>query len=191
MTLRTVLPRISFIVENVATDRAAEKKYSPRTSINVLLAGSSPMQLQLLTAALRRRPEFSAISCPLDADILLETIKTDSPNVVVFAANANANNWEDMALLRRLHVAYPRVAQILLVESVDRELVVNAFRSGIRGLFCVGESPFRLLLQMHPGRPSRPDLGQRPADQLPARTHHPGAILASRQHTWQQSADSS
>jgi DNA-binding NarL/FixJ family response regulator len=132
-------------VENVATDRAAEKKYSPRTSINVLLAGSSPMQLQLLTAALRRRPEFNAMSCPLDADILLETIKTDSPNVVVFAAHPNANNWEDMALLRRLHVAYPRVAQILLVESVDRELVVNAFRSGIRGLFCVGESPFRLL----------------------------------------------
>lgn len=84
------------------------------------------------------------MSCPLDADILLETVQTSPPDVLVFAANANANNWEDMALLRRLHVAYPTVAQILLVESVDRELVVNAFRSGIRGLFCVGESPFRL-----------------------------------------------
>jgi len=50
-----------------------------------------------------------------------------------------------MALLRRLHIASPNVAQILLVETVNREIVVNAFRSGVRGLFCFGESPFRLL----------------------------------------------
>jgi DNA-binding NarL/FixJ family response regulator len=50
-----------------------------------------------------------------------------------------------MALLRRLQVARPQIMQILLVESVDRELVVNAFRCGVRGLFCFAEYPFRLL----------------------------------------------
>jgi DNA-binding NarL/FixJ family response regulator len=50
-----------------------------------------------------------------------------------------------MALLRRLRVTYPTVVQILLVESAERDLAVNAFRSGVRGLFCFGKSPFRLL----------------------------------------------
>jgi DNA-binding NarL/FixJ family response regulator len=145
MTWETVLLRIQFTVENIERDCAKDKKPSPRTAINVLLAGSSPMQLQLLTSALRRRPEFNVVSCPLDQDILLRTIQSAAPHVLVFAANASASNWDDMALLRRVHVACPKIAQILLVESVNRDLVVNAFRSGIRGLFCFAESPFRLL----------------------------------------------
>jgi len=85
------------------------------------------MQLQLLTAALRRRPEFNAFSCPLVVDMLLQAVATSSPDVLVFATNGNNSNWEDLALLRRLHLAYPKVVQILLVESVDRELVVKRF----------------------------------------------------------------
>jgi DNA-binding NarL/FixJ family response regulator len=131
-------------VENVVNDRK-KSQAQPRTPIHVLLAGGSPMQLQLLTAALRRRPEFNAFSCPPEADMLFQTVASSPPDVLAFATNANNSKWEDLALLRRLHVAYPKVVQILLVESVGRELVVNAFRSGVRGLFCFGEYPFRLL----------------------------------------------
>ena len=42
--------------------------------INVLVADSSQMQLQLLTSALRRRPEFKVISCPLDPDLILKVM---------------------------------------------------------------------------------------------------------------------
>jgi DNA-binding NarL/FixJ family response regulator len=50
-----------------------------------------------------------------------------------------------MALLRRIHISFPMVSKILLLESFDRELVINAFRSGARGLFCFAVSPFRAL----------------------------------------------
>jgi DNA-binding NarL/FixJ family response regulator len=131
-------------VEDIVNDSKITEPL-PRRPIHVLLAGGSPMQLQLLTAALRRRPEFNAFSCPLVADMLLQAVVTTSPDVLVFAISGTHSNSEDMALFRRLHVAYPKIAQILLVESVDRELVVNAFRSGVRGLFCFAEYPFRLL----------------------------------------------
>src|SRR5258705_10349494 len=65
--------------------------------IDVLLADSNQMQLQLLTGALRRRPEFNVTACSLD---------------------------------RRIHISYPQVPKILVLEALDRELVVNAFRSG-------------------------------------------------------------
>jgi DNA-binding NarL/FixJ family response regulator len=130
------------IVQNSALSSA---KTPTRSTIRVLLAGSSPMQLQLLTAALRRRPEFAVSACSLDAEILLNTLATTNPTVLVLALAIQSQSWEDMALLRRLHISNPGVPKILLVESVDRNLVINAFRSGVRGLFCFGESPFRLL----------------------------------------------
>ncbi len=50
-----------------------------------------------------------------------------------------------MTIVRRVALVRPEVAQVLLLDSYDRDLVVNAFRSGARGLFCFAESPFRLL----------------------------------------------
>lgn len=116
-----------------------------RGSIEVLLADSSPLQLQLLNAALRRRPEFRLRACSLDAVPIFDALKESPAHVAVLALNHQNGNPYDLTLLRRLHVAYPQTNKVLLVESGDRELVVNAFRSGARGLFCFADSPFRAL----------------------------------------------
>jgi DNA-binding NarL/FixJ family response regulator len=116
-----------------------------RGAIEVLLADSSPLQLQLLTAALRRHPEFRLRSCPLDALPMFETLKASPVDVAVLAVNHQNGHPQDLALLRQMHVAYPQTTKVLLVESCDRDLVVNAFRSGARGLFCFANSPFRAL----------------------------------------------
>jgi DNA-binding NarL/FixJ family response regulator len=44
-----------------------------------------------------------------------------------------------------LQLNHPEIAKVLLLDVYDRDLTVNAFRSGARGLFCFAESPFRLL----------------------------------------------
>jgi DNA-binding NarL/FixJ family response regulator len=108
------------------------------------MADSSQMRLQLLTSALRRRPEFKIESCPLDMDIILKTLEAPT-DVLVLAVNTQNGNWKDMGLLRRLHITHPAVAKVLLLESFDRDVVVNGFRSGARGLFCFTESSFRSL----------------------------------------------
>jgi DNA-binding NarL/FixJ family response regulator len=67
-------------------------------------------------------------------------------DVQVMVMNAeHSRDRQDMALVRRLHLAHPEVAKILLIDASDRNLVVNAFRSGARGLFCFHDHPFRLL----------------------------------------------
>jgi DNA-binding NarL/FixJ family response regulator len=114
-------------------------------------------QLQLLTSALPRRPELNAASCPTDANILIHTLRSSTPDVLLFAANAGANRLQDMAWLRRLHVAYPKVVQVLLVESVNRDLVVNAFRSGVQDYSALG-NPHSACSANVSRSPSRPDL---------------------------------
>jgi len=54
-------------------------------------------------------------------------------------------NAENMAVLRHYHLSHPEVSKVLLVESCDREIVVSAFRSGVRGIFCLSESSLRSL----------------------------------------------
>lgn len=50
-----------------------------------------------------------------------------------------------MANLRRLHLAHPGTAKVLLVDQCDRELVIEAFRSGARGIFSLADANLRLL----------------------------------------------
>jgi len=132
-------------MQNLHHQRTLTVKHSMHTPINVLVADSSQMQLQLLTSALRRRPEFKVISCPLDPDLILKIMGDTAIDVLLLDADGQGGSWQDMALLRRLHISFPKVAKILLLESLHREQVVNAFRSGARGLFCFAVSPFRAL----------------------------------------------
>ncbi|HZP63120.1 MAG TPA: response regulator transcription factor [Terriglobales bacterium] len=108
-------------------------------AISVLVADSSHMQTQLLVAALRRRPEFRVHYCLLESEAILAAIEQHEPNVVVIAAE------RDLSSIRSVHLSYPEIPKVLLTGNADRSTVVNAFRAGVRGLFCFADLPFRLL----------------------------------------------
>jgi DNA-binding NarL/FixJ family response regulator len=114
-------------------------------SIGVLIADSNQMQCQLLVSALRRRPEFKVASCILDPDAILQVILSFPVQVAILNADNPRDGWPDMTVVRRLHLAHPEVSKIILLDTYDRDIVVNAFRSGARGLFCFSQYPFRLL----------------------------------------------
>jgi DNA-binding NarL/FixJ family response regulator len=113
--------------------------------IGVLIADSNRMQAQLLTSALRRRSEFRVSNCGVDIASILQAVSFAPPKVVVLSLNHSIDIAGQMAALRRVHLSYAAVAKILLVESYDRELVVSAFRSGARGIFCISDTHFPLL----------------------------------------------
>ena len=110
-------------------------------TIQVLIADSSPIQSQLLTRALKARRELRVFAIVLEAAALHSFMLSNHPDVVLIASN----DLPDLSLLRWLRISYPNTAPILLVESDDREMVVNAFRSGVRGLFRFNHTPFRTL----------------------------------------------
>ncbi|MGH9498138.1 MAG: LuxR C-terminal-related transcriptional regulator [Terriglobales bacterium] len=106
--------------------------------VSVLIAGSNQLHCRLLVNALRRR-EFQAVSCVMDKDTILAAIAENFVDVALI------NSENNMALVRTLHLAHPNVAEVLLLDAPGRDEVVNAFRSGARGLFSFSTSPFRLL----------------------------------------------
>jgi DNA-binding NarL/FixJ family response regulator len=119
----------------------------PATSnaVGVLVADSNQTQCQLLVTALRRRPEFRINSCSLEAEEIFAAMNSAPTDVMVLNVAHPRDGWQDMTLVRRLTVTHPSVSKVLLLDSTSRDLVVNAFRSGARGLFCFSEYPFRML----------------------------------------------
>lgn len=113
--------------------------------IDVLVADSNRMQAQLLISALRRRPEFNVAACPVDTGLILRSVSAKVPRVALLSLNAATGVTETVMTLRRFHLSYPDVPKVLLVDSFDRELVVSAFRSGARGIFCITDSNLRML----------------------------------------------
>jgi DNA-binding NarL/FixJ family response regulator len=116
-----------------------------RDAISVLVADSNRMQAQLLTTALRRRPEFRIFGCALEAAAMVQAVSARTASVAVLSVNHSVSLASQMAALRAFHLAYPAIAKIVLVESYDRDLVVSAFRCGARGVFSISETRFRAL----------------------------------------------
>jgi len=113
--------------------------------IDVLVADSNRMQSQLLIGALRRRPEFNVAACLMETVSILRAVSQKAPRIVLFSMTASLRVSETIITLRRFHLSHPEISKVLLVESFDRDLVVNAFRSGVRGIFCIADSYLRLL----------------------------------------------
>ena len=113
--------------------------------VDVLVADSNRMQSQLLISALRRRPEFNVAACQMETVSILRAVSQKVPGIVLLSMTASLRASETVMTLRRLHLSHPEIPKVLLVESVDRELVVSAFRSGVRGIFCIADSNLRLL----------------------------------------------
>lgn len=119
---------------------------SALSSISVLLADSKPIECQLLAAALRRHG-FQVSCCESESAPVLELADHDVMDVAVLSCAVLQSGESDMAVLRTLHLSYPQIPKIVLMPAESRELAVQSFRLGARGLFCLADSSFQRLCE--------------------------------------------
>jgi len=115
-----------------------------RELIRVLVADSNQTQSQLLSSALRRHPGLRVACCRSDVSECLQALRS-APIDIVLLGDGPANHDALIDSLRSLHANHPHTGLILLLDSYDRNLVVNAMRTGVRGLFSRASQPFRAL----------------------------------------------
>ncbi len=118
--------------------------YATSKPICVLVADSSRMRRQLVVSAFRRHPEFRVASCEMEVEQISANVAESRVDVTLISGHQNRAS-AGMATVRRIHLSDPGIAQVLLLENPDRDSVVNAFRCGVQGLFCLSIHPFRLL----------------------------------------------
>ncbi len=115
-----------------------------REFIHVLVADSNQTQSQLMCGALRRHPGLRVTSCRAELSDCLNGLEL-APADILLIGNGITDTNHQYEMLRGIHAAYPSVGLILLVNTYDRDFVVNAMRNGARGLFCSADQPFKAL----------------------------------------------
>ena len=115
-----------------------------RELIRVLVADSNQTQSEVLSSALRRQPGVKITCCHSDLSDCLQALRS-TPVDVVLMGDGSSDHARLIDAVRVLHASHPHVGLILLLDSYDRNLVVDAMRAGARGLFCRARDPFRSL----------------------------------------------
>ncbi len=116
----------------------------PQNKIRVLAADNTSMNTQLLVEALAREGQFSVTGSPSKPAEIIARVKKELPHIALISARQGDNGAAGFALCREIRSTAPATRVILLLDSSEREPVIEAFRSGARGVFFRTES-LRLL----------------------------------------------
>lgn len=101
----------------------------------MLVAESSRIHTSLLAEALKRDIQFEVIPFDSDSRRLVSAATGLETDVLVISANLEEQPSRGFEVLRELHAAAPNVRAIVLMDSLNDEMVLNAFRAGAKGIF--------------------------------------------------------
>jgi DNA-binding NarL/FixJ family response regulator len=125
-------------------------------SVSVLIASPQAMTRELLKDALNSHGSFCVTASAATAEEALQALQTTDPDVALISADLEDGSLGGLAVLRRFQECSEKLKTVVLLDSADRHLVVEAFRAGARGVFCPVRSNFKALCrcveQVHAGQ---------------------------------------
>ena len=113
-------------------------------SISLLIAEHSRMGCELMEAALQRFNHISVTASVVESTEVLNVFENTKPEVCVISNALKDGPNSGFRVARELHETVPQAKLIMLLDSSERDLVVEAFRSGANGVFSRDDS-FELL----------------------------------------------
>jgi len=113
----------------------------PAKRIRIGVAESTRMGSQLIAEALKhRRNNFDVLACAEESSRAFRELQDYEPHVAVISAELQDGPFKGFTVLDRMNASKTKVASIMLLNSDKRELVLDAFRGGARGIFCRSQS---------------------------------------------------
>ena len=112
--------------------------------IRVFAADNTSMNTQLLAEALGRDGQFSLAMPAASGAEIIAAIKRERSQVALISARQGNDVRGGFGLSREIRSTSPGTRVIMLLDASERTPVVDAFRSGARGVFCRTE-PLKLL----------------------------------------------
>src|SRR6266849_3687155 len=104
--------------------------------VSVLVADNSKMGCQLLADTLEQSPyRLRVVACAHTSRELLRAAGEHEPRVALISANLEDGRMTGVRALQELRVSQQKTLSVVLVDSPDRDLVVEAFRAGAKGIF--------------------------------------------------------
>ena len=111
-----------------------------KTVIRVLVVDNSLIHTQLLVDALRRDPDLEVFTSDCDVKAVIEAALAPNLDVLVISSNLDEQVNRGIEVLRELRGLRPELRAVVLLDSSKAEVLLEALRSGARGVFSRSES---------------------------------------------------
>jgi two-component system, NarL family, nitrate/nitrite response regulator NarL len=108
-------------------------------TIRVLVADNTRIHTQLLADALKRDSGLEVVNSDPNSHALLAS-DLHSVDVLLISSTLDEEANRGLEVLRELRVARPELRAVVLLDSSKDDVILNAFRSGARGVFRRHES---------------------------------------------------
>jgi DNA-binding NarL/FixJ family response regulator len=130
----------NFALEVLMTQTNSSTKEN--RSVRVLVADSTPLTGRLIAEVLGRDRRLAVIDA--SGSSVLPAVAPLTPDVAIISETLAGVRDKGFEILKELRAAVPQTRTVMLLDSGERKLVVEAFRSGARGVFCRND-PLKML----------------------------------------------
>src|SRR5271165_6840464 len=104
--------------------------------IRVFVADVSRMGCQLMGAAFQRsRYRLAVVGYGTDAAGIRAGLGENEADIAVIAAELKDGATAGFRLTREIKAAHPKLGIIMMLNSIERSVVVDAFRAGASGIY--------------------------------------------------------
>jgi len=124
----------SSVYGHVQTDNPGKEQ------VRLLVADQNRMNCQLLISALKRCSRIKVVACATGSEEIMSEVQANKPTVALISTTLREGSLSGFSVICELRTRYPTLRTVLLLESAERGLVVDAFRAGARGIFCREDS---------------------------------------------------
>jgi DNA-binding NarL/FixJ family response regulator len=115
--------------------RAPVKIVRPKNPISVLIADADAMVIALLSSMLNRHPDFRVTASVVNRDLLMQAVRESKTHVALISADLEDGPLSGLTVARELRQLNPGLKVVLLMNRSRPDLVVEALRAGVRGIF--------------------------------------------------------
>lgn len=123
--------------------------------IAVLVAYSGTMAGELLVEAVRRQADLRVADHVTTVEQTLPLLQSPDLHVALIGTSLGNDLQGGLQVLRRMRELCPGVKPVMLLDTHEPSLMIEAFRAGAKGVFCLAQSGFKMLCkcvkQVHHG----------------------------------------
>src|ERR1700730_8466007 len=111
-------------------------------SITALIADETRMGAQLLKNELvRSRYRINVVGSTTSQSEIFRSLDAGPVDIALINENLEEGSYRGFQILAKLRESYTKTRVILLLKSAPHDLVVDAFRGGVKGIFCCTDTP--------------------------------------------------
>ncbi len=108
--------------------------------LRLVIADESAMGCELLRNAFRHfRQQFEVVACDVTSTAVVRFCSGNHVDVALISADLGDGPLMGLKALRELHLSHSALRVVILFDSWQDDLIVDAFRAGAKGVLCRAE----------------------------------------------------